>query len=279
MARQSVIPTIHDLISQDIENTICIDCKSQPTSHISITHGSFICSSCAETHHKLGEDISKIKTIDELITENEAKMMMSGGNNAFTEFLKYYGLLSTQINFKYNTRAAYFYRYMIKKISADQEVDIEMPGQIEGTEIVVKTQPIDLNSTNIAEPLLSSEENVSNSLFTKMFRCFYVTSNKISEKVGNKFKNLSEKSSVKEAEHKTKEIIEKFGKGVENTVNSVVASGNFQKAKSSIEKFAQRIKGDKEKLTSSENNHNISASTVSLDEAEVVVLDDSSNLS
>ena len=272
MARQSVISTIQDLISQDLENTICIDCKSEPTSHITITHGSYICSRCAESHRKLGEDISKIKTIDEQITENEARIMISGGNNAFTEFLKYYGLLSTPINFKYNTRAANFYRYMLRRISADQEIDIEMPGQTEGAEIMLKAQSVDINSTNIAEPLLSNEDSINTSLFSKMFRCIYVTSNKITDKVTHKFKKITEKPSVVEAENKTKQIIEKFGKGVESTVNSMVASENFQNAKNSVERLAQRIKGN-------EHSNNFSASTVSVDESEVQVLDNFNNLS
>ena len=105
-----------------------------------------------------------------------------------------------------------------------------------------------------------------------MFRCIYVTSNKITDKVTHKFKKITEKPSVVEAENKTKQIIEKFGKGVESTVNSMVASENFQNAKNSVERLAQRIKGN-------EHSNNFSASTVSVDESEVQVLDNFNNLS
>jgi hypothetical protein len=227
MEQQAVALTLDDLKSQDIENNSCIDCQSDFTTHVSIDHGSFICSTCAESHLKLA-NASKIMSTSDMISEAESRFMVNGGNKAFSEFLKYYGLMSTPINFKYNTKAVCFYRYMLKKISVDQEIDLEMPGQTEGCELVSKSQNVDLNSTNIIEPLLTSQSQEP-SIFNKMFRCFFVTSSKIQEKVSDKFKKFSEKPSVKHAEIKTKEFLERVGKGVENSVKSFSSKSKQQK--------------------------------------------------
>ena len=66
-------------------------------------------------HRSLGTNISKIKSILHLEWEpEEISALSKGGNKSFIDYMSAYGLNNANVNVKYNSVAAEFYRKMLK---------------------------------------------------------------------------------------------------------------------------------------------------------------------
>lgn len=215
MACQNLYSQLTDIKLSENENLSCIDCRNPQITHVCLSHGIFICQSCADLHSSLGPEISKVRSALDQLSDFDLKFLVSGGNKAFSEFLNYYNLTQYPIQQKYHTKAVYFYRDMLKHIVFEQEIPNDMPNQIEGCSILTPKPIIYPEFRPIDQPLLQTEPSEPVNCFRSLLKCFFETSNNIGKQVGDKLKKVSEKPSVKKAEKKTVEFFEKVGKTVE----------------------------------------------------------------
>ena len=85
---------------------------------VSINNGIFICTKCAEIHKNLGVQISAIKYLSkDTIDENQILFFEKGGNNKFFTYMETYKLNSENLQTKYTSKAAYYYRSNVSLIS------------------------------------------------------------------------------------------------------------------------------------------------------------------
>lgn len=131
MESQQITLRLQKIKLNDSENMKCADCSSGSTEYILVHFGSFICKNCAEVHKKI---FNTLKSEKGPWTEREFLMVQAGGNIALKEFFLYYGLDDCSILYKYRTRAAYFYREMLSKVSQNLQFDEDFPSLNEGTE-------------------------------------------------------------------------------------------------------------------------------------------------
>jgi hypothetical protein len=134
---------------QTPENSHCIDCNASAT-FASLAHGTFLCVLCATSHEHYG--FSLLKPLNSNWTLSELKLMTSGGNAAFEDFLQIYKLKDLPIDFIYRTKAVYFYREVLETIAQRGSFEGTYPTPEEGLESV---EEIDLDSN-------STEESVEN---------------------------------------------------------------------------------------------------------------------
>ena len=87
---------IAEILKQE-GNNHCIDCQAENPTYISINNAVFLCQNCADIHKRLGQDISKIKSIlkDEF-NEEEISLIKLGGNARLENLLKEYSLSENQ---------------------------------------------------------------------------------------------------------------------------------------------------------------------------------------
>eukprot|EP00826_Nyctotherus_ovalis_P022459 TRINITY_DN1740_c0_g1_i8.p1 TRINITY_DN1740_c0_g1~~TRINITY_DN1740_c0_g1_i8.p1 ORF type:complete len:134 (-),score=24.45 TRINITY_DN1740_c0_g1_i8:406-807(-) len=106
-------------LMEDPCNQQCADCecsllpciRQSNLLYISLNNGVFVCPSCSNFHKALGESASIIKAIRiGHLEEKEVKYFKMGGNKRFTEFMEKYDLNVLDIETKYKSRAANYYR-------------------------------------------------------------------------------------------------------------------------------------------------------------------------
>ena len=77
----------------------------------SVNNGTFICLGCVALHRPLGAHLSFLRSVNlDSWNEKQLKCMSVGGNKKFREFLAIYDLDNETVDFKYNTKAAEYYR-------------------------------------------------------------------------------------------------------------------------------------------------------------------------
>ena len=126
-------------------NSHCIDCRMGPVEFASLAHGTFLCALCANSHDRLG--LSNIKAFNSPWTMTELRAMMTGGNAAFTDFFHIYKLIDAPMDFKYRTKAAYFYREVLKILANGETFEGNYPSLEEGLETFEELDLEDNDST------------------------------------------------------------------------------------------------------------------------------------
>jgi len=77
----------------------------------SVNNAVFVCLNCCALHRPLGAHISFLRSVNlDAWNEKQLKCMSVGGNKKFREFLAIYDLDNETIDFKYQTKAAEYYR-------------------------------------------------------------------------------------------------------------------------------------------------------------------------
>ena len=126
------------------DNNICNDCGKKDPRWCSINNAVLICSSCARTHKKFNEKISKIKSLEvDPWTKEEILFLKLGGNKKFTDLIKSYNIPLTKENqeYKYYTKAAEYHRNILLELSKNNNTNnIIKPSLKEGIEILYKDE-------------------------------------------------------------------------------------------------------------------------------------------
>ena len=122
------------------ENSRCADCGSVSPQWVSINNGVYVCYNCSGIHRGFGVQISFVRSLSmDAITDKQLKMLSLGGNKLFNEFMEMYGLASEPSHTKYKTKAAEFYRGMLKAMTEGQNYAVPMPETEEGCKMVSVT--------------------------------------------------------------------------------------------------------------------------------------------
>ena len=117
-----------DFILRSPENTQCFDCKEPNPSWASVNHGILICTTCVSLHRALGSHVSLVRSVKlDIWTEKQLSLMDKGGNDALNTFFVRFNLNTEDINMKYTSRAALWYR---KKLAADAAGDEEILAEL-----------------------------------------------------------------------------------------------------------------------------------------------------
>lgn len=101
-------------------NRYCIDCKENEVTHCLVSYGTFVCATCASTHHQLYsmQNPGAISVYAKpILTDHWDNYQLSsvvdgfGGNEPMFLFLKEYELDDeTDIKIRYQTRALRWYK-------------------------------------------------------------------------------------------------------------------------------------------------------------------------
>lgn len=189
------------------ENNYCFDCGNEDSDWSSINNGIFLCSMCAEFHRGLGVNISFIRSVSiDTWQDKQLKLLQLGGNLALKEFFSLYGLNEQEIAIKYRTKAADYYREMLKIKADDQEFEKEVPDVQTGIEIIEETKNSFVEQGQVGEESLPIKVIIED-LWVKY-----------KEKAIESFKTLSQKIkdlTFDEVKEKTKEGIKDLGHKIE----------------------------------------------------------------
>ena len=95
-----------------LSSEYCIDCSASPVTFVSLNNGVLICNNCRIRHAILGQDISLVKSLEQ-ITDKEIFKISLGGNEKFNDFMEIYDLCEFPAHIKYKTIAAQYYRNLV----------------------------------------------------------------------------------------------------------------------------------------------------------------------
>ena len=139
---------------KDPDNARCFDCNRPGTQWASVSHGIYVCLECSGQHRGLGVHISFVKsiTMDAWYcaprTPTQLRMMVCGGNKRLKEFFRSYQFSVTMsLQTRYSTRAAQFYRSMLKAEAEGKQLEAVPPSLevgmelVEGSEHLFKPKP------------------------------------------------------------------------------------------------------------------------------------------
>lgn len=101
------------LYSLDFENNLCVDCKSAMPQYVSINNAVIICHQCAMKHKSLGYNISYVRDIKSEWDPYLLSYILRGGNGRFIRLIRDFDIESLEIEYKYITKAAEYYRLLV----------------------------------------------------------------------------------------------------------------------------------------------------------------------
>jgi len=220
---------IFDRILEDPENKFCFECGAPSNQWASVNNGVFLCLSCSGVHRGFGVHISFVRSVTmDSWSEKQIEMMKRGGNKRLREFFELYQIpRDAPADFKYKTRAAAYYRDMIKAEVEGREVP-QRPTLEEGLELIATKNP-NFNAGGQqsygSAPQQSEAEKVLSSVWSTMgalgSKAFDVTKT-AAQKVGDTVTDPSFKQNVASfgstVLDKTKEI---GGKAVDGTKTAI----------------------------------------------------------
>ncbi|OMJ85052.1 hypothetical protein SteCoe_13707 [Stentor coeruleus] len=212
-------------LQKDPSNSLCFDCNLENPSNISFSFGCFVCNTCAKSHKLLNH--SKIKIIEEDWSLEEFGIMSSGGNKALKEFFSYYNLMETHSNFKYQTKAAEFYKEMLSIVSKDQEFSKDFPSLDEGIQLLHSENyseftPLNIEESKISYPLLKEQKKKSTICECLSRICMRIIGYKNPiAKIDGKNDEFSQKNYMQKSEQKSKNVFERF----ENKLYMIIRKG------------------------------------------------------
>ena len=123
---------------KDPDNSRCFDCNRPGCQWASVSHGIYICLECSGQHRGLGVHISYVKSVTmDTWSTPQLRVMSCGGNKRLRDFFRSYQYPATMtIQTKYATKAAQYYRDMLKAESESRPPTSVPPRLEEGLETI-----------------------------------------------------------------------------------------------------------------------------------------------
>lgn len=252
------------ILQKDPANSKCFDCNAEDPPNVSFAFGCFVCNTCAQSHELLGEAITKIKSVSEEWSLEELGVISSGGNSALKEFFDYYGLMKTPCNYKYQTKAAEFYREMLTVVSKDQEFDQEFPSANEGIQMIQlkntqnERSSITPEETKISHPLLKTQSRspwICKCLKSGCLKIAWFGKGE-SEKVSKNAEKTSEKPVFKKPEGKSKELFNRIEMKLNLVISKVKNNEKIQNAGNRINDVGENlVRGVKDRYLKFQSGH------------------------
>ena len=202
-------PDIPEILSLP-GNSNCCDCDAEKPKWSSLNNGIFLCLKCAGMHRSLGVDISTIRSLQiDSWTDKQIIFLSKGGNDKFKKNLSEFNIApNTQIDLKYKTKAADYYRKILKReveksINKDyKEIEIIKPSLEEGKEIIdIKKGQEEVNNSKVIGQY--NEQKKEDEGFLSVFGSFLnsvkQTAGDVAEKITKEFDELKIGDKLKDA--------------------------------------------------------------------------------
>lgn len=244
-------------------NSICCDCNSEKAKWSSLNNGVFLCLKCASIHRGLGVEISNIRSLQiDSWTDKQILYLSKGGNNKFKNNLSEYNIdLNTKIELKYKTRAADYYRKVLKneveKISNKdyKEIEVIKPNLEEGKEIINSQN--NQNKINISSQEKANQEKKEEGIFGTFGSFFDSVKKKAGDTVDKISLGFNEfGGKIKEAGDTVVDYAKAGGKFIidksEQAINSDFVKGIQKSAESGFNSVVEKTKV---LLNNDKNNH------------------------
>jgi len=166
MVTPSTREEVFGKMREDPNNQQCFDCKSPEVNSASVSHGIFLCENCAEQHKELGAHISFTRSLTDNWSIRQLKIMTAGGNSSLQQFFQMYNMPEdSRIDYKYKTKAAKYYREMLKVMAQGEPCELERPSLEEG--LLVEDEVLQSSSESFLEGLYSKTLGFGKQLYSK----------------------------------------------------------------------------------------------------------------
>ncbi|CAG9335094.1 unnamed protein product [Blepharisma stoltei] len=243
-------------LKEDQSNNVCFDCWKPNPEWASVSYGIFICENCAIKHIELGLHLSFVrKIVNDHWSIKQLKMMTVGGNSALARFFSIYHMpADMEISVKYRTRAAQYYREMLKKISDGRIYQAEQPSLEQGLLMVNEEEA----------KSFCVENNERGFSWKGTFDSAISAARSLGDKVTNKVKEMTEKPTVKEWEVKTVSALSKLESGVKEGItktkewsNTPMIQNFKENTKSMLDNIKNNVKRKFEGVSTRRESENI----------------------
>jgi len=128
---------VFDELFTQSENNYCFECGAPSNHWASVNNGIFLCLNCSGLHRGFGVNVSFVRSVTmDSWSDLQLAMMKNGGNAKLRAFFESYNLPKDgPIDFKYKTKAGFYYREMLKAVAEGRDVP-QAPSLEEGLELV-----------------------------------------------------------------------------------------------------------------------------------------------
>ena len=99
-------------------NSKCFDCYSENPNFVSLNNGIFLCENCSNIHkNKFSVEISQIVPLFDISNQRQLLFLKKGGNENYKIIMnKYHVITEKDLNLKYRSKFAYYYRKQLENI-------------------------------------------------------------------------------------------------------------------------------------------------------------------
>ena len=239
------------------ENNRCADCNGPDPQWASVSHGIFICLTCAGIHRSMGVHISFVRSLTlDSWSGKQLKLMVCGGNSELSDWFKKYNLPEDSTpDFKYKTVAAKYFRDRLKAKAEEVDFDVPEPAIDDGLNIceeyIPKAAPVAPPPQQAVAP--PQEEQKSSGGWGFSFGGMLSSAASMANNAYEKANEIANSEGVKNLTSKVTTTAAAAYDKVGATANAVIESETFQTVKTkttSIASDAYELAGDTYKKVS-----------------------------